>query len=135
MFSNKVNFVPPDMLESGGLASINANDGESFNKETIDDVVRLVVEKFVDQLPEWQRSAVQMAVMSQYTYEETANMISQLRGVPTDKKTVWRWARKGVQSIKEWLAESPWVGAITHNKIPVSFIDFSTPVFLEEEED
>jgi len=135
MFYNKVNFVPPDLLESGGIGALSANDGESFTRESVDDVVRLVVEKFVDQLPEWQRSAVQMTVMSQYTYEEAAEVISGLRGVPTDKKTVWRWARKGIQSIKEWLAVSPWVGAIPHHKIPVSFIDFSTPVFLDEEED
>jgi hypothetical protein len=135
MFPNKVNFVPPELLESGGLGALTSNDGESFNKETVDDVIRIVIEKFVDQLPEWQRSAVQMSVMSKFTYEETAEMISNLRGVQTDKKTVWRWAQQGVQSIKEWLAESPWVGAITHNKIPVAYIDFSTPVFLEEEED
>lgn len=133
-FDSKLNFVPPDVLESGGIGSIGANDAESFNATTLDDVVRIVIEKFVDQLPEYQRSAVQMTVMSRYTYEEAANMIELLRGRPTDKKTVWRWAQQGVQSIKKWLADSPWVGAITHNKIPVAYIDFSEPIFLQEEE-
>lgn len=76
-----------------------------------------------------------MCVMAGLTYEEAARTISVYRGIQTDKKTVWRWARQGVEEIKDWLVASPWVGALTNGKIPVEYLDKSLSISLPWEED
>ena len=92
--------------------------------------MRIVLDDFVNLLPEWQRSAVQMTVMANMTYREASEIISTLRGIPTDRKTVWRWSKSGVEQIMEWMRKSPWVGAITRNKIPVEYLDKITEATL-----
>lgn len=76
-----------------------------------------------------------MCVMAGLTYEEAARKISAHRGIETDKKTVWRWAKQGVEEIKDWLIASPWVGALTNGKIPVEYLDAAKSIDLPWEEE
>lgn len=121
--------VPPEYFESGEIGRQTATFDEPFSRE-YEDVLRIVIDNFVNMLPEWNRSSVQMTVMSKMTYEEAAKVISVLRGVETDKKTVWRWTYKGVEMIQEWLVKSPWVNNITNGKIPVDKIDLTSSIMI-----
>jgi hypothetical protein len=122
--------VPPEYFESGNIGGQTAKRDVYFSTPNAEDSTRIVMDNFVNLLPEWKRSAVQMCIMANMTYEKAAEEISMLRGKQTDKKTVWRWARAGVEDLKVWLMKSPWVGAMTNDKIPVDAIDDKKPVSL-----
>ena len=127
-------FVDPTFFDSGDLGLLTGDTDEHFTND-IESSIRIVLDAFVSNLPEYHKSAVEMCVMSNITYEAAAETISILRGVQTDKKTVWRWARAGVEQVKEWLMQSPWVGPVTDGKIPVEYLDRIKEVSLPWEED
>lgn len=129
-----VSYVSPDAFGSGEIGRQTANEDEYF-KQNPEPTVRMILEHFIKHVPEYKKSAVEMCVMSQITYEAASQVISTKRGVPTDKKTVWRWARAGLEDIKGMLLRSPWVGAATNGKIPVEFLDPMIPINLPWEED
>lgn len=122
--------VPSEYFDSGDIGRQTAHSDKHFYKYHLENSTRMVLDTFVNLLPEWKRSAVQMCVMSRMTYEEAAKEISKLRGKPTDKKTVWRWARSGLEDLKKWLIKSPWVGDMTNKKIPVESIQKKKPINL-----
>ena len=122
--------VPPVYFESGEIGRQTAQNDGYFVSPMAEDSTRIVMDKFVSLLPEWKRSAVQMCVMANMTYEEAAEEISILRGKKTDKKTVWRWARAGTEELKKWLIKSPWVAHVTNKKIPVESLDKKIPIGL-----
>lgn len=122
-------FIDPALFDSGAVGLSTAKR-DSYFGNLPEDVVRMVMDNFVKQLPEPKKSAVEMCVMSQITYEEAARNIAVMRGLPTDKKTVWRWAHAGLEDLKEWLIDSPWVSAITEGKIPVDMLDPAMPIGL-----
>jgi DNA-directed RNA polymerase specialized sigma24 family protein len=121
--------IPPDYFDSGEIGRQTAS-GDSYFSSDYEESTRMVLDNFVKHLPEWKRSAVQMCVMSNMTYEEAAKEISALRGKRTDKKTVWRWAKSGVQDLKTWLSKSFWVSHITQGKIPVAALEETKPINL-----
>lgn len=126
--------MDPEYFSSGNIARQAATHDKYF-KEEIEPAVRVVLDEFVSLLPEWSRTAVQMCVMSGITYEEAAKHISIMRGITTHKKTVWRWARKGVEELRAWLTVAPWVGTMTDGKIPVDELDEAEPIHLPWRED
>ena len=130
---NRSASVPPEFFDSGSIGAQSASYDEK--EKDSDDVVRVIIDDFIQFVPEWRRSALQMTVMAKLTYEEAAEKISELRGVRTDKKTVWRWAQEGAEIVKEYLMASPWVGAMTNGKIPVEYLDDSKEIYLPWRED
>jgi len=131
-----VSSVSPDAFGSGEIGRQTADEDEYFNNN-VEDVVRMVLDNFIKQLPPIQRAAVEMCIMSKMTYEDAAKEITLMRGVTTDKKTVWRWTKSALEELKQWLIDSPWVAAVTQGKIPVDLLDTAIPVGLPpwEEED
>jgi hypothetical protein len=123
-------FIDPALFESGAVGLATGIE-DSYFKSSTEDVVRMVMDNFIKQLPVLKRAAVEMCIMSQMTYEQAAEKISLIRGIETDKKTVWRWAQSGLEDIKSWLIDSPWVSAITEGRIPVDMLDPSIPVGLQ----
>jgi DNA-directed RNA polymerase specialized sigma24 family protein len=122
-------FIDPALFDSGAIGQATGREDEYFSSET-ESAVRIIMDNFVKQLPEYKRTAVEMCVMSKITYEEAAKHISIMRGVETDKKTVWRWAQSGVEDLKRWLMDSPWVAPVTQGKIPVDSLDLTIPIAL-----
>jgi hypothetical protein len=129
-----LSYVSPDAFGSGEIGRQTAVEDEYF-KQNPEPSVRMILSHFVQHVPEYKRAAVEMCVMSQITYEAAAETISAMRGLPTDKKTVWRWAKAGLEDIKRMLINSPWVNAATNGKIPVEFLDPSIPIDLPWEDD
>lgn len=129
-----VSFVSPDAFGSGEIGRQTASEDDYFTNNP-EPTVRMILSHFIHHVPEYKKSAVEMCVMSMMTYEEASQVISGLRGVPTDKKTVWRWAKAGLEDIKAALIKSPWVNAATAGKIPVEFLDPTIPIDLPWEED
>ena len=129
-----VSLVSPDAFGSGEIGRQTSVTDEYF-KQNPEPSVRMILSHFVNNVPEYKKSAVEMCIMSQMTYEAAASIITTQRGVDTDKKTVWRWAKAGLEDIKGMLIRSPWVNAATSGKIPVEFLDPSIPINLPWEED
>ena len=127
-------FIDPALFDSGAVGQATGEEDSYFDSNP-EDVVRMVLDNFIKELPPLKRAAVEMCVMSQMTYEEAAEHISLMRGVPTDKKTVWRWAQAALEDLKKWLMDSPWVAAITEGRIPIDMLDASLPVGLAPWED
>lgn len=121
--------IPPDYFDSGEIGKQTASDDDYFSSD-YEESVRMVLDNFVQSLPEWKRTSVLMCVMSNITYEQAAKEISAMRGVKTDKKTVWRWAKAGLEDLKEWLSKSFWVSHITNGKIPIEILESSKPINL-----
>lgn len=103
--------IDPEAFASGDIGAQTATYDEHFADDK-EPTIRIVLAHFVDRLPEPQKSAVEMCVMAGMTYEEAATHISIQRGIVTHKKTVWRWARQGVNTLGEMFQKAGWVGAI-----------------------
>jgi len=134
MVRRTTSYVDPQFFESGNIGRQTADDDEYF-AEDYEPAERIVLDSFVSLLPEYRKSAVEMCVMARWTYEDAAEEISVRRGIRTDKKTVWRWARAGLEDLQKWLVDSPWVGAATAGKIPVETLTSLSDVLLPWEDD
>jgi DNA-directed RNA polymerase specialized sigma24 family protein len=108
--------ISPDAFGSGQIGAQTATYDRYFEEEK-DATIRIVLDHFVGRLPEPRKSAVEMCVMAGMTYEEAARYISIQRGIDTHKKTVWRWARQGVNMLAEMFRQAGWATAITP-KVP-----------------
>jgi DNA-directed RNA polymerase specialized sigma24 family protein len=71
----------------------------------------------MEQLPEPQKSAVEMCIMKNMSYREAAEWFSIERNYETHKKTVWRWAQSGIRMLRSMLEEASW-GAAIEPRIP-----------------
>jgi DNA-directed RNA polymerase specialized sigma24 family protein len=108
--------IDPEAFGSGAIGMQTATYDRYFTEDK-DSTIRIVLANFVNRLPEPQKSAVEMCVMAGMTYEEAAQHISIERGILTHKKTVWRWAKQGVNMLGKMFQNAGWVGAIDP-KIP-----------------
>jgi DNA-directed RNA polymerase specialized sigma24 family protein len=127
-------YINPEYFDSGEIGRQTADEDKYFASDS-EPSVRIVLDNFVKFLPEYRKTAVEMCVMAGLTYEEAADEISLRRGIKTDKKTVWRWARAGLEDLKLWLSNSPWVSAATNGKIPVERLDELIPISLPWEDE
>lgn len=109
--------VSPELFESGDIGMSASILDKYFDNTPKEEVLKIVISTFVDALPEWERSSVEMTVMYRMTYEAAAQEISIRRGVKTDKKTVWKWSRRGMKRLQESL-EQNWVHNITGGRVP-----------------
>jgi DNA-directed RNA polymerase specialized sigma24 family protein len=103
--------LKPEYLESGTIGLSAATHDEYFTARP-EPTLRIVLDRFVEHVPEPQRSAMEMCVMKRMTYKEAAEYFTEQRGKTTDPKTVWRWARQGVKIVGKMLARTPWAGAM-----------------------
>lgn len=108
--------ISPDAFGSGEIGSQTATHDRYFHEEK-DSTLRIVMDHFMNRLPEPQKSAVEMCIMAGMTYEEAARHISLQRGIGTHKKTVWRWAKQGVNMLGEMFKQAGWATAISP-KVP-----------------
>jgi DNA-directed RNA polymerase specialized sigma24 family protein len=107
----KTAFIDPAAFGSGTIGASTANTDTYFSTSH-EDTLRILVSNFLDQIPEPQRTAVEMCVMSLMTYDEAAQYFSAIRGRPTHRKTVWRWAKSGVEMLGRMLKEAKWAAEI-----------------------
>jgi DNA-directed RNA polymerase specialized sigma24 family protein len=103
--------LDPEAFASGQIGIQTATYDEPFRQDK-DSTIRIVIDHFVSKLPEPQKSAVEMCIMAGMTYEEAARHITIDRGIITHKKTVWRWAKQGVNMLGRMFQNAGWVGAI-----------------------
>jgi DNA-directed RNA polymerase specialized sigma24 family protein len=108
--------VDPDWFNDGQIGVQTATTDHYFIRSD-ERTMAIVADYFVSQLEEPIRSAVEMCIMQNLSYEEAAQAISLTRGKNTDRKTVWRWARKGVEELQKMFSAAQWAGAISE-KVP-----------------
>lgn len=101
----------PDYLESGSIGAATASHDRYFTTDA-EPTLRIVIDQFIQHVPEPQRAAMEMCVMKRMTYKDAAEWFTAHRGVKTDPKTVWRWAQQGVAHMGRLLSASKWAGAI-----------------------
>ena len=103
--------IDPEYLESGSIGLSTATHDRYFTTGG-EPTLRIVIDQFIQKVPEPQRSAVEMCVMKRVTYKEAAEWFTVQRGITTDPKTVWRWAQKGVEIIGNMLQSTAWASAV-----------------------
>lgn len=108
--------VSPDYFASGEIGAQTADYDKYFTTGE-EPTLRIMFDHFVAKLPEPQKSAVQMCIMSRLTYEQAAEHFTVERGINTDRKTVWRWAQQGVEMLARMLKAAGWAAAMSP-KVP-----------------
>jgi len=108
--------ISPDAFGTGDIGAQTATHDKYFYEDK-DSTIRIVLDHFVARLPEPQKSAVEMCIMAGMTYQEAADHMTVQRGIVTDKKTVWRWAKQGVEMLGRMFKSAGWAGAISP-KVP-----------------
>lgn len=103
--------IDPEYLESGDIGMSTAVYDQYFT-ERPEPTLRIVLDQFIQHVPEPQRTAMEMCVMKRMTYKEAAEYFTVERGKKTDPKTVWRWAQQGVRIMGRMLSNTAWTGAI-----------------------
>lgn len=103
--------IDPSFLEDGAIGAQTATTDKYFSNN-VEPTLRIVMGHFVEQLPEPQRSAVEMCVMKNMSYREAAEWFTVERNYVTHKKTVWRWAQSGLKMLRLMLNEASWGPAI-----------------------
>lgn len=113
--------LDPSWFEHGAIAKQTAtlDTYPSSDADATPGALLMVLDEMVQQLPEPDRSAVQMTVMSGYSYQEAAEMLEPQLGRLVDRKTLWRWARRGLLTVKERLGDAPWASVLTEGRIPL----------------
>lgn len=108
--------ISPDAFGTGDIGAQTATEDKYFDDDK-EPTLRIIMDNFVSRLPQPQKSAVEMCIMAGMTYQEAADHISVQRGIMTHKKTVWRWAKQGVNMLGEMFRSAGWAGAISP-KVP-----------------
>lgn len=104
--------LDPSWLRGGSLGSQTATHDNPF-PEMRDDVVALVVDRFIERLPDKEREAVSMCVIGGMSYAEAGAEMGH------DKKTVWRWCKRGLGRIESWITGAPWLRELAGDRLPV----------------
>lgn len=103
--------IDPSYLTSGDIGAQTAHYDTPFESDA-EPTLRIVVDYFLQKLEEPQRTAVQMCVMEGISYAQAAEWFSGERGIKTDPKTVWRWAKQGVERLGKMFERAGWAKAI-----------------------
>lgn len=110
--------IEPRTFEYGAIAQ-QTGQWDTYFADVEPDAFQLILAALVERLQEPDRASVQMCVMAGMTYQEAADWFTAVRGATTDRRTVWRWARRGLLTVQEWLEVSPWVSAMTAGRVPL----------------
>jgi DNA-directed RNA polymerase specialized sigma24 family protein len=109
--------IDPSFLEDGAIGAQTAQT-DTYFPNNVEPTLRIVVGHFMEQLPEPQKSAVEMCIMKNMSYREAAEWFSIERNFETHKKTVWRWAQSGIKMLRSMLEEASWGAAIEPRILP-----------------
>lgn len=93
----------PHLVDSGQLAPyFTVEDTYFADTDFNDDTLILYVKRIMDELPERQRSCVQLCVMNGHSYLEASRMMG------CSDQTVRREVLRGLKTIKEAILDSAW---------------------------
>jgi DNA-directed RNA polymerase specialized sigma24 family protein len=100
------------MADSGVLAKDLSYTDKYFELEaTEEDSVSLVIEALLAQLPERQRTVIEMCIFSQITYTEAS------RQLKCSDQTVRREVLRALAFLRASLEGTPWLGVIMNSKL------------------
>jgi len=103
--------IDPEYFNSGSIGAQTSVEDQYF-RTGVEPTLRIVIDNFLKKLEPHERAAVQMCVMERYSYAQAAEWFTQERGIKTDRKTVWRWARNGVQKLSGMFERAGWVAQL-----------------------
>lgn len=107
----KTAIISPEYFDSGEIGRQTSSD-DAYFRAVGETTMKIVIDHFLQRLPPMHRAAVEMCVMSGMTYNDAAERLSAERGIDTDPKTVWRWARKGVDQLTEMFDNAKWAASL-----------------------
>lgn len=136
--------IDPRALSEGTIAPQVAHT-DSYFADYDPAAFQLILGHMVENLDEPDRSAVQM-LTSGCTYEEASEFLQVLLGRKVHRRSVHRWAERGLLEIKSRLLGTPWVGVFMEGRVglpetvvalPPMFdvLDDDEDVELDEEEE
>jgi len=92
--------LDPNSFDSGRVArQSHWVDGEDQEVRPLG----MVLHKLLEQLREPDRTAVELVTMQGLSLYEAAEIMEHDLGYLADSKTVWRWAKRGEQSLREMM--------------------------------
>jgi len=103
--------LDPEYLASGDIGLQTAHYDTYFRTNT-EPTLRIVVDYMLSQIPDPQRTAVQMCVMERISYAKAAVWFTEHRNKRTDPKTVWRWAQQGVSKLSDMFGRAGWAAQL-----------------------
>lgn len=107
----KTAIVSPEYFDSGEIGRQTANP-DGYFKTINETTLKIVIDHFVQRLPDNHRAAVEMCVMQGLSYATAAEHFTVERGITTDPKTVWRWANKGIEQLTRMFENAKWAASI-----------------------
>lgn len=127
--------VEPRSFEEGTIARIDAS--ASAEQEALGELRRhvlgLVLVELVRFIEDrrW-RSAVELTQLEGISYADAAELMVADLGYRPDPKTVWLWARNGVEQMTAWVQTTPWMAELMPS-MPIEHPTTATdPVPLED---
>lgn len=110
--------LDPRAFAFGEIAAQTADRDDYFARPRLE-VIQLVLDHLVDELQEPDRAAVRMCVMANLSYPEAGRLLGNDRngGKAYDPKTMWRWTKRGLATLEEWLQDAAWLSEVT-DRIP-----------------
>ncbi len=106
----------PSRADSGVLAGDLSYDDKYFTNEPDEDSAALVLETLIKELPDRQRSAIEMCVLARISYAEAGRMMQ------CSDQTMRRETFRAIGKIKKRIEATPWLIALLDR----SFLDIET---------
>lgn len=117
--------LDPRTLSEGTIAPQVASWDEYFAVHG-PEAFQLILGHMVEGLDEPDRSAVQM-LMKGCTYEEAAGMLEVDLGRRVHRRTVHRWAQRGLLDVKRRLLSAPWAHVFMEGRIGLPETEVALP--------
>lgn len=105
--------LDPAWFRNGDIGHQTAVTDRYFLEALPADVLTMVVDRLVERLDEPDRSCVQMVTLGGMTYQECAELLE-----ASHRKTVWKWEKRGLEQIKEWIGSAGWLREMIAERLP-----------------
>lgn len=110
--------LDPALFDTGAIGVQTAHH-DDLTPDRTPEMLALVLSAVVDDLPEPDRSVVQMVSMQGLSCAEAARHLEPEIGRLVHKKTVWRWEARGLAEVERRLGNAPWLSTLTDGRVPL----------------
>lgn len=114
--------IDPSWLADGDIGFHAATEDVVYGDERgTEQTLALILDRLVERLPSPDREAVELVAMSGLSYRDAGNVLG------CDKKTAWRYVRRGLESLRATLTSTPWIADLLVGRVPLDQAPVGTP--------
>ena len=111
--------IDPDLLTRGDIGALTAHHDRYFQTDD-PGALEVIFARAVARLREPDRDCVVMVSMHGMTYDEAAELLHPELGRRVHRKTIWRWAQRGLDQLRDELAGSSWAAILLADRLPTA---------------